>query len=283
MKKVQMKKVILGLFAVCFCVMVCKMPVKASMYTLLNPGTFDYVAYADRYPDLKAVYGYDPNLLYSHYINNGIYENRIGTLSRWAFLNPATFNADAYREDYPELAHKYGANNLALFQHYQTTGVKEGRKVHAVIPEAEAMMGIMDTAREITKNCTTDRQKIQAVHDWMCVNLDFNYVNWMNNSVQPWAYTYTGAWNTKEAVGQGYAEMFDAFMWSLGIPDRVIIGQGYYATGWGPHAWNQVKVDGKWLCMDVCWDDPFTVKPGVVQSYQYFLIPTQQMLVNHKG
>ena len=52
MKKVQMKKVILGLFAVCFCVMVCKMPVKASVYTLLNLVTVDYLAYADRYPDL---------------------------------------------------------------------------------------------------------------------------------------------------------------------------------------------------------------------------------------
>lgn len=38
---------------------------------------FDYVAYADRYPDLKNVYGYDQDALYEHYITFGIDEQRI--------------------------------------------------------------------------------------------------------------------------------------------------------------------------------------------------------------
>ena len=40
--------------------------------------TFDYKAYADTYPDLKAVYGYDANALFAHYINFGKAEGRIG-------------------------------------------------------------------------------------------------------------------------------------------------------------------------------------------------------------
>lgn len=38
---------------------------------------FNYVAYADKYPDLKAAFGYDRNLLYEHYVTFGINERRI--------------------------------------------------------------------------------------------------------------------------------------------------------------------------------------------------------------
>lgn len=39
---------------------------------------FNYVAYADRYPDLREAFGYDKNALYEHYMNLGINEKRIG-------------------------------------------------------------------------------------------------------------------------------------------------------------------------------------------------------------
>lgn len=38
---------------------------------------FNYVAYADRYPDLKNAFGYDQEALYDHYITCGINEGRI--------------------------------------------------------------------------------------------------------------------------------------------------------------------------------------------------------------
>lgn len=38
---------------------------------------FDYVAYADRYSDVRAVFGYDREALYNHYITCGIHEGRV--------------------------------------------------------------------------------------------------------------------------------------------------------------------------------------------------------------
>lgn len=38
---------------------------------------FNYMAYADRYPDLKNIFGYDKDALYEHYITCGINEKRI--------------------------------------------------------------------------------------------------------------------------------------------------------------------------------------------------------------
>ncbi len=43
--------------------------------------TFDYKTYADTYPDLKAIYGYDANALFAHYINFGKAEGRIGNFA----------------------------------------------------------------------------------------------------------------------------------------------------------------------------------------------------------
>ena len=39
--------------------------------------TFNYVAYADRYGDLREVYGYDKTALYTHYITYGVNEGRV--------------------------------------------------------------------------------------------------------------------------------------------------------------------------------------------------------------
>ena len=40
---------------------------------------FDYVAYADRYPDLRKTFGYDKEALYEHYVTCGVDEGRIAT------------------------------------------------------------------------------------------------------------------------------------------------------------------------------------------------------------
>lgn len=45
--------------------------------TIGSIDTFDHIAYADRYADVKAAFGYDKANLYSHYINCGIYEGRV--------------------------------------------------------------------------------------------------------------------------------------------------------------------------------------------------------------
>lgn len=42
-----------------------------------GPDNFNYKAYADTYPDLKAVYGYDAAMLYNHYVICGKAEGRV--------------------------------------------------------------------------------------------------------------------------------------------------------------------------------------------------------------
>lgn len=43
--------------------------------------TFDYEAYADTYPDLKAAFGYDAEALYNHYMHWGKAEGRVAVFT----------------------------------------------------------------------------------------------------------------------------------------------------------------------------------------------------------
>ena len=92
----------------------------------LRTGTlenFNYVAYADRYSDLKDAFGYNKKALYNHYITYGINENRIAEFN----LSLDNFDYIAYADRYSDLKDTFGYNQKALYNHYITYGINEGR------------------------------------------------------------------------------------------------------------------------------------------------------------
>ena len=95
----------------------------------------------------------------------------------------------------------------------------------------------------IVGNKITDKEKITAVHDWMCNNYTYDY---SLNSDNAYEILVTGT-GTCEA----YAEAFDLFMGLMGIPCVLVRGDG----NGGYHAWNRVVADGEVLEVDVTWDD----------------------------
>ena len=79
---------------------------------------FDEHYYADTYPDLKAVFGYNREALWTHYITCGVREGRsMNTM----------FNVTSYRNQYLDLNAAFGDNWDAYLNHYLTLGAKEGR------------------------------------------------------------------------------------------------------------------------------------------------------------
>ncbi len=61
----------------------------SSATTVESLATFDYKAYADTYPDLKAAFGYDAASLYNHYVNSGKAEGRVAVFTAAATAQPA--------------------------------------------------------------------------------------------------------------------------------------------------------------------------------------------------
>ena len=91
----KIKRMIAAMMSV-FVMAGCAMSVSAAE----DASTFDYRAYANIYPDLKAAYGYDADKLYAHYVNYGQAEGRVGSFL--AAPNPK--NAPVYSPAAPETA-----------------------------------------------------------------------------------------------------------------------------------------------------------------------------------
>lgn len=79
---------------------------------------FDADYYAAANPDLRAVFGNNPEALYQHFITAGIYEGREAT---------PIFNAVEYRKTYPSLVAVFGNDYSKYYQHYVNSGIYEGK------------------------------------------------------------------------------------------------------------------------------------------------------------
>lgn len=116
----------------------------------------------------------------------------------------------------------------------------------------------------------TEQQKVKAIHDYLIYSA--NYVNNGDYSnVEKWAYGAGGVLIHKEGVCQSYAIAFYIMTTAAGLDCHYVTGT---ANG-GGHAWNQVKVDGKWYYIDCTWDDPImNGHSGGGEGYEYYLSET---------
>jgi hypothetical protein len=83
---------------------------------------FDPVYYADKYNDLKEVFGYNSQALFDHFTTYGMSEHRQGN---------AEFDPVRYRQVETDVADAYGDDWPGYYYHYVTTGkqeIAEGRR-----------------------------------------------------------------------------------------------------------------------------------------------------------
>lgn len=112
MKKRLKKLVVLGVTAT----MIASSSLSVSAAGLRD--VFDARYYADTYKDLKEAFGDDEELLYQHFVENGLKENR--QMSQ-------IIDIQAYRAAYPDLEEAFGDNWDAYVDHFFDNGAKEGR------------------------------------------------------------------------------------------------------------------------------------------------------------
>ena len=183
----------------------------------VNKTSFDYVRYAEDYPELYALYGYDKEKLFQHYTDYG--ENI--DLERYRRENPDVMQAN------PKLT-PYGWGDGRVWEHYWAIGRLEGRRVYATDNDSDqtrAQRMAYDIAKRITKDSMTDREKIKAVDDWIIKNVKYSKRSDNSGFLR-------GAMLEHKAVCAGYAETFDFFMYILGIEHEYVIGR----AGGGLHA-----------------------------------------------
>lgn len=88
---------------------------------------------------------------------------------------------------------------------------------------------------------------------------------------------YAGFYKRK-TVCNGYALMTYKLLMKMGIPCKFVSGSVKEGRKWYLHAWNMVKIKGKWYNLDACLDD---ADDGQVYG-DYFLKTDKTFSRNHK-
>ncbi|MBQ3601924.1 MAG: hypothetical protein II992_12090 [Lachnospiraceae bacterium] len=105
----------------------------------------------------------------------------------------------------------------------------------------------------------SDYEIIKKVHDYVINHTNYDMSTSLNS---PYYAMVKGS-----SACQGYAVLIYKMLTEAGVPCRVVTGT---AQG-GLHAWNIVKVEGKWYNLDATWDDPVGLFGDSNMRYQFFL------------
>lgn len=113
---------------------------------------------------------------------------------------------------------------------------------------------------EIITDDMTERQQIMAIHDYLVDRIDYHMPDAALEDHPGYTHTAYGAVVYGSAVCDGYAQAFKIMLDRLGIENQLIFGITTDENGrfldTNRHAWNLVKVDGKYLHFDLTWNDP---------------------------
>ncbi len=124
--------------------------------------------------------------------------------------------------------------------------------------EAELTRKCQEVLSLIIHKDMTDYDKLATIYRYIC-----HYVIYAEEDLilqNDLVYTAYFALVQKKAVCQGYAVLLYRLLLMVGIECRIVIGH----LGTKPHAWNIVKIDGKWYYVDATMD---ASNPG----FNYFM------------
>ena len=178
----------------------------------------------------------------------------------------------------------YGQN----LRFYKGNQVDEQDKVMILSTRSseQGMIEVSDLAAEITKGCSNDYDKIQAIHDWVAENLYYDQ-DYFNGKTKTTNIDTLSVLKNRYAVCSGYSNLVKDLIAASGIPCKQVVGFALGISTEGDwedagdldtispnHVWNEAYVDGRWIIMDATWDSSnkyeggvFTTGKGVSQLY----------------
>lgn len=128
---------------------------------------------------------------------------------------------------------------------------------------------------KIIKDGMSEFEKVKAVNDFIVQNTSYSF----DTEASP--HSVYALLTEQKGVCQGYALLAYRLLNALEFDVQYVTGVAY-ANGEGiDHAWNLVKVDGKWYYLDTTWNDPTPNRPSQVQ-YNYFLVTADQLAKDHE-
>ena len=144
---------------------------------------------------------------------------------------------------------------------------------------------IYDRTAEVTgsliRENMSDYEKELAIHDWIIAAAEYDPgalghgaadVPDRNNN-NPYGLLFAG-----KGICVGYSSTFQLFMDMIGIACITVYGTANEGGPGHEHAWNMVRLDGEWYCVDVTWDDPVASFPvSVKTAHRYFNVTSDYL------
>ena len=119
-------------------------------------------------------------------------------------------------------------------------------------------------ALTVIKTGMTDLEKAIALHDYLAINCEYDYENYLANKIPDESYTAYGVLVNRTAVCQGYALAYKYLLNKAGINCYMVSSETMN------HAWNLIVLNGKYYQVDVTWDDPTWDRIGRVRHEYMF-------------
>ena len=154
----------------------------------------------------------------------------------------------------------YVQPNASVMELYDTSAIHRAWESGDDSGLSDKDREILERCREVLGEVLTEGMSAYemelAVHDWLVEwgSYDRTVYDNPNHSGRtgyrdPWGMLVGGYGNCL-----GYSSTFQLLMDLSGVECITVVGAAFGSRE--DHAWNMVKLDGEWYCVDVTWDDP---------------------------
>ena len=132
----------------------------------------------------------------------------------------------------------------------------------AAVNWSEQMMAIKK-AEELTKNLQTDKEKFDAIYNYVIKNYSYDYNK--AATVKPgYMPDIEKIYESKSGICYDYSVLFASMLRSQGIPAKVVKGSSTLVNEY--HAWNEVFIDGNWIIVDTTVDAAYSASKAPIAT-----------------
>jgi hypothetical protein len=165
---------------------------------------------------------------------------------------------------------------------------REKRDLHALQTPPEMEQSLEKLAQYLAKPARNDWEKARLIYRWITDRINYDVESFFSGKDED-----TGAdavLKRRKSVCDGYASLYEELGKRAGLEIVKVSGfaKGYsYVPGEElkepDHAWNAIKLDGKWYLIDSTWGAGHVDGKAFKKEYTeyYFLTPPEQFIFTH--
>ena len=153
----------------------------------------------------------------------------------------------------------FSADSIGKFDPATYLGHVDAYVRHLVIRDSGRI------AQQLIEPWTTELEKVRAIFMWLVLNFEYAHDDIMTGDHDT---HMAELLRTRKAKCQGYSDAFEFLCRQAGIKSLAL--HGYASKGLpSNHAWNVVRINGKWYLLDVTWGE------------NYFLTTPEKFIRHH--